>query len=303
MIRAAIEDYFTPDDTTRFDHKLARRSCGSVPCRSGPASCWTRASMPCSTTSSWTRSSSIARSCCGRRPSRAGRRRPSTSPGAGTGTRSGSNRSPATAACSSTCHWGTTGSRSPCRAAGRAAARRRRRGWRAARRGAAAAGRGRRSRPVGHAFLRLGCRRRGRSHPDGRRDGRGRRRDPGQRAVRDLAGGAFRGPLELSVDGRRVARLRHQLNHDGQYTRLTELDLASGTHSLELRYGGPHPPPGSGGAQFAMGPLVLSTTTANVPVTDGAVTGRSLAVRQVARLGGGASRLDERPRLRGRAAP
>jgi hypothetical protein len=80
-------------------------------------------------------------------------------------------------------------------------------------------------------------------------------------------GGAYRDRLEAEVDGRRIAVLRNHLEHFGQYTQLRELELAQGTHRVTLRYGGPDLHPGSGGAQFEMGPLVLSRTTAALPVT------------------------------------
>ena len=43
--------------------------------------------------------------------------------------------------------------------------------------------------------------------------------------------------------------------------------VSAGKHAVTLRYRGPDLGPGSGGPQFAMGPLVLSTTTADLPVT------------------------------------
>jgi hypothetical protein len=79
-------------------------------------------------------------------------------------------------------------------------------------------------------------------------------------------GGAFRDRIDLSVDGRHVARRRNQLDHFGQYTQLAEQELGPGAHRLTLRYGGPDFHPGSGGPQFAMGPLVLAQTTADLPV-------------------------------------
>jgi hypothetical protein len=80
-------------------------------------------------------------------------------------------------------------------------------------------------------------------------------------------GGAYRNRLEAEVDGRRIAVRRNHLEHFGQYTQLGERELTRGTHRVTLRYGGPDLHPGSGGAQFEMGPLVLSRTTADLPVT------------------------------------
>jgi hypothetical protein len=79
--------------------------------------------------------------------------------------------------------------------------------------------------------------------------------------------GSFRDRLELDVDGRFVEGHRNQLNTSGQYTLLGSVPLARGTHRITLRYGGPDLHPGSGGAQFPIGPLILSTTTADRPVT------------------------------------
>ena len=80
-------------------------------------------------------------------------------------------------------------------------------------------------------------------------------------------GGSYRDRLDASIDGRRITTVRGHLEHFGQYTDLGELGLARGTHSVVLRYGGRDLHPGSGGAQFEMGPLVLSRTTAELPVT------------------------------------
>ncbi len=80
-------------------------------------------------------------------------------------------------------------------------------------------------------------------------------------------GGSFRDRLELAVDGRVVSAMRHQLNYAGQYTPLGTTGLIPGEHRVEIRYGGPDLHPGSGGPQFAIGPLVASTATADVPVS------------------------------------
>lgn len=80
-------------------------------------------------------------------------------------------------------------------------------------------------------------------------------------------GGAFRDRLGIFVDGHRVATARGHLNNFGQYTQLGAATLSAGAHTVTLAYSGPDLRPGSGGAQFAMGPLVLSTKTAVLPVT------------------------------------
>lgn len=80
-------------------------------------------------------------------------------------------------------------------------------------------------------------------------------------------GGSFRRTLTLVVDGRKVGSVRHQLNNSGQWTPLGQAALGRGPHTAELRYGGSRLAPGSGGFAFAMGPLVASRETADLPVT------------------------------------
>ncbi len=79
-------------------------------------------------------------------------------------------------------------------------------------------------------------------------------------------GGSFRRTVTAVVDGRRVGAVTHQLNNDGQWTPLGTLRLDAGRHAVELRYGGSRLTPGSGGLPLGMGPLMLSTTTADLPV-------------------------------------
>jgi hypothetical protein len=71
-------------------------------------------------------------------------------------------------------------------------------------------------------------------------------------------GGSFRSGLEFSIDGRRLAEARAQLNNDGSYTPMGVETLTSGTHVIELSYAGPDLHPGSGGPAFPLGPLVFS---------------------------------------------
>jgi hypothetical protein len=80
-------------------------------------------------------------------------------------------------------------------------------------------------------------------------------------------GGSFRDRLELTVDGRRLADMRAELNNNGQYTPMGEVELQPGRHVVTLHYSGPDLSPGSGGPQYVMGPLALGRTTAAVPVT------------------------------------
>ena len=86
----------------------------------------------------------------------------------------------------------------------------------------------------------------------------------------------------MSVDGRRVATMRHQLNHPGAYTPLGALHLKSGAHDAQADYTSANLWPGSGGTPFGLGPLILSRTTQELPVTyvdpanAGSLCGRSL---------------------------
>jgi hypothetical protein len=79
--------------------------------------------------------------------------------------------------------------------------------------------------------------------------------------------GSFRRQLELSLDGRKLASARHHLNHPGVDTRFGEAELAAGQHSVVLRSSPADLLPGSGGSPFALGPLILSRSTADLPVT------------------------------------
>jgi hypothetical protein len=78
--------------------------------------------------------------------------------------------------------------------------------------------------------------------------------------------GSFRGQLELWLDGRKLAGARDRLNHPGVDTPLGEADLAPGIHDLQIRYETADLRPGSGGPPFALGPLILSRFTADLPV-------------------------------------
>ena len=69
------------------------------------------------------------------------------------------------------------------------------------------------------------------------------------------------------MDGHEVGSVRDQLNNDGQWTLLSEATIARGSHSIALRYGGSRLSPGTGGLPLGMGPLLLGTTTADLPVT------------------------------------
>jgi len=100
-------------------------------------------------------------------------------------------------------------------------------------------------------------------------------------------GGSFRGKMTAYVDGRRTGSARGELNYSkGQYDELGSIPLPAGRHKVELRYDGPNLRPGSAGdailpltsegdrgvskrshKPFGVGPLVLSTSTADQKVT------------------------------------
>ena len=79
-------------------------------------------------------------------------------------------------------------------------------------------------------------------------------------------GGSFRGRMRLLVDGEVVADIRHWINNAGQYTPFGSAVLRRGAHHFVLEYQGPDLHPGSGGAQFGLGPLVLSRDDDDAPV-------------------------------------
>ena len=80
-------------------------------------------------------------------------------------------------------------------------------------------------------------------------------RRPGRHLI--YVRGAFRRKLELAVDGRRVATRRHRLNHEGYHEPLAEVELARGSHRVEIRYRPAVLAPGSGGPAFPLGPLYV----------------------------------------------
>ena len=79
--------------------------------------------------------------------------------------------------------------------------------------------------------------------------------------------GSFRRQLVLSVDGKVLATAQHHLNHAGVDTPLGEADLTSGPHTVVLRYNPVNLSPGSGGVTFSLGPLVVSRSVPDPPIT------------------------------------
>lgn len=88
-----------------------------------------------------------------------------------------------------------------------------------------------------------------------------------QRGPHELwLGGGFRGAFEVRVDGEAIASGRHELSHSGQYVPVGRRVLEAGLHEVEIELGGTDLHPGSRGAPAPLGPLVLSTATADLPV-------------------------------------
>lgn len=71
-------------------------------------------------------------------------------------------------------------------------------------------------------------------------------------------GGSVRGQLTAFVDGRRAGRVRHQLNNQGQYTSLGQIDLGAGSHAVTTRHGLSRFRPGEGGETWQTGALLLA---------------------------------------------
>jgi hypothetical protein len=80
-------------------------------------------------------------------------------------------------------------------------------------------------------------------------------------------GGSVRAQVEVFVDGKLTGTRRHVLNMTGGYSSFGTVPLSAGTHRIELRYSGPDIHPGSDGAPYPLGPLVLGTTTAALAIS------------------------------------
>jgi hypothetical protein len=70
--------------------------------------------------------------------------------------------------------------------------------------------------------------------------------------------GAFRGKLELRIDGRRVGVRRHELAHGAPYVFFGELPLEAGPHRLEVDQSSGALRPGSGGSDFPLTSVVVA---------------------------------------------
>ncbi len=80
-------------------------------------------------------------------------------------------------------------------------------------------------------------------------------------------GGSFRRRFEARIDGQDLAAKRHRLNGVAQFEPMGEADLSAGRHRLSLTYSDKDLRPGSGNNPLPLGPIILSRTTADSPVT------------------------------------
>jgi hypothetical protein len=71
-------------------------------------------------------------------------------------------------------------------------------------------------------------------------------------------GGSVRGELTAFVDGRTAGRIRHQLNNEGQYNPLGQIDLAAGSHTVATRHRLSRFRPGEAGEAWQTGPLLVT---------------------------------------------
>jgi hypothetical protein len=63
-----------------------------------------------------------------------------------------------------------------------------------------------------------------------------------------------------------VSTAQNHLNHPGVDTPLGEADLTAGRHEISLHMSAVDLSPGSGGPPLAMGPLVVSRSTGDLPL-------------------------------------
>ena len=93
--------------------------------------------------------------------------------------------------------------------------------------------------------------------------------------------GSYRGRLRVTIAGREVSSRRHELSHAGVYEPLGDVRLAAGRHVVEVDYDKGALPPGGGGTEAALGPIVLAPTSPQAvervsPEVAESLCGRSL---------------------------
>jgi hypothetical protein len=118
-------------------------------------------------------------------------------------------------------------------------------------------------------------------------------------------GGGVRPEVDLSVDGRQVGSVRHQLQNYGEYTELGTAVLDRGSHTVSIRFHGADLHPGSGGKPEPIGlrrhhDLVLPAERGRQALRQTLGLDRG-AVRRRGRLAGGGpygrARAKVRPQL------
>jgi len=93
------------------------------------------------------------------------------------------------------------------------------------------------------------------------------------------AGGSVRGTLSARVDGTELGRVSAQLQNAGQWLDLGSTAFAAGPHRVTLTLELPALSPGTGGAGFPLGPLLLQPqpgTRLAAPSKASALCGRTL---------------------------
>ena len=241
-------------------------SCVSGRFSSATGGSSTRRSTRISTPTRTTPCARIGRSCSGARRARAVRPRTTSACGQATGTRSGSGRRSRPRES-----WPMFRSETGCRLSAEPTARRSEQLAKQAGEGGHACGP--RSPPKSSRTSRARCCRRA-GQPVYRRKrlsgGQGRAGGPRQRrparSLRALIAGSFRNRLEASVDGVSVARPPIASTTTG-CLRSWGGRACDGNHTVRLSYSGADWRPGTGGAQFAFGPLVLAKANDDRAIT------------------------------------
>ena len=80
-------------------------------------------------------------------------------------------------------------------------------------------------------------------------------------------GGSYRGALKITVDGKSTFFSSSSLTHTNSFSQIGALFLSAGVHHLDLKYSTSWLSPGSGGPAFELGPIALSKSPADLPVT------------------------------------
>jgi hypothetical protein len=76
--------------------------------------------------------------------------------------------------------------------------------------------------------------------------------------------GSTRSEIELYVDNDKFGDARHEINNEGSFIYLGEMQLRRGDHKAELRFGDPDLHPGSAGPREAVGPLLFAPVGADL---------------------------------------